>query len=271
MKKVSVLIPLYNKENFILETIFSVDRQITKDAFKIEVIIVNDCSTDRSLEVVKDYIWKNENVEVKIIENEVNLGPSASLNKALEVLSGDYVALLDADDVLTRYSLHSRFNALEKGNEYDWLSGLELRMEANGNIIVGREFVKYNPPVEQKEIINGLLTGELFLPTSSLFFKSKIFKNIKWIDSMRSSPEFALCIMVALAQFKLLLIEEYVAIYRYHQEGSSESLYQITKSNGQKVKDFTTLKLYLESKLTKDQNKYLDVWINKWKQEQLDK
>ncbi|CAG1020953.1 partial heptose III glucuronosyltransferase, partial [Patescibacteria group bacterium] len=166
MKKVSVLIPLYNKENFILETIFSVDRQITKDVFKIEVIIVNDCSTDRSLEIVKDYIWKNENVEVKIIENEVNLGPSASLNKALEVLSGDYVALLDADDVLTRYSLHSRFNALEKSNEYDWLSGLELRMEANGNIIVGREFVKYNPPVEQKEIINGLLTGELFLPTS---------------------------------------------------------------------------------------------------------
>lgn len=269
MKTVSIIIPLYNKEKYITDTLFSVDRQITNSLFTIEVVIVDDLSTDNSLNIVRDFKWKNPDILVKILRNESNLGTSASLNKALGQCTGDYIALLDADDVLLRYSIYSRFNALENNPDCDWISGLELRMEADGNLIVGREFVKYKIPNDYVEVINGILTGELFLPTSSLLFRSSIFNKIKWIDEMRSSPEFALCLMTALEKHKLLVLNEYVAVYRYHAEGSPDSLFQVSKSNGQKVKDFTLLKEYLDNKLTEQQSELLVTWIEKWKSEQL--
>ena len=88
----SIIIPLYNKENFIESTLKSVLAQTFND---FEVIIIEDCSTDNSLKKVSELISS----KVKIINHEKNKGLSASRNTGIENANSDYIAFLDADDI----------------------------------------------------------------------------------------------------------------------------------------------------------------------------
>lgn len=94
---ISVVIPLYNKESSIVTTLQSVINQTYTDW---ECIIVNDGSTDGSLDVVKNYICtlKIENWRLKILHQE-NAGVSAARNRGLLEAKGEFVAFLDGDDV----------------------------------------------------------------------------------------------------------------------------------------------------------------------------
>ena len=87
----SVVIPLYNKEAYVLKTLYSVLEQRFK-AF--ELIVVNDASTDNSLEIVKSINDKR----IRIIEHEKNRGLSASRNTGIKAAKNEYIAFLDADD-----------------------------------------------------------------------------------------------------------------------------------------------------------------------------
>lgn len=93
---ISVIIPLYNKEKSIASTLQSVYEQTYTD---YEVVIVNDGSTDKSLDAVKDFVSRLENGEwrLKIVSQE-NSGVSAARNKGIKEANGEYVAFLDADD-----------------------------------------------------------------------------------------------------------------------------------------------------------------------------
>ena len=87
---ISVVIPLYNKEHQIAKTLQSVFAQTYTD---YEIVIVNDGSTDNSVEVVE----KINNPRIRMI-NQQNAGVSAARNKGIEEAKGEYIALLDADD-----------------------------------------------------------------------------------------------------------------------------------------------------------------------------
>lgn len=95
--KVSYLIPLYNKENFIVECIESILRENSIE-IEIEVCIVDDGSTDSSLFLVKQH-YRN-NINIKIAEFKVNKGKNSAFNRAFEMASGDFVCLFGADDVV---------------------------------------------------------------------------------------------------------------------------------------------------------------------------
>ncbi len=88
----SIIIPLYNKENFIENTLKSVLAQTFDD---FEILIVEDCSTDNSLKKVSGLVSS----KVKIINHEKNKGLSASRNTGISNANGDYIAFLDADDI----------------------------------------------------------------------------------------------------------------------------------------------------------------------------
>ena len=91
---VSVILPTYNREKYIAKAIESVCRQSYKN---LELIIVNDASTDATNELVDNLAKYNP--KIIILRNEMNLGIVASLNKGIEVAQGKYIARLDDDDV----------------------------------------------------------------------------------------------------------------------------------------------------------------------------
>lgn len=94
---VSVLIPLYNSADYILETIRSI---INQDYANFEVIVVDDGSTDQSYEVVLDYIKSQDDNRIQLYKNETNLGPEGNWNRTLDLAKGHYVKLVCSDDTL---------------------------------------------------------------------------------------------------------------------------------------------------------------------------
>lgn len=91
MKKVSVIIPTHNSEKYILECINSVINQTYKN---LEIIIIDDKSTDDSVKLIKSIKDKR----IKLIELERNSGAAITRNKGIEASTGDYICFLDSDD-----------------------------------------------------------------------------------------------------------------------------------------------------------------------------
>lgn len=101
----SVIIPLYNKENFILNTIKSIMNQNFTD---YEIIIVDDCSTDKSLKIVTNIVHD----KIRIIRHEKNKGLSASRNTGIKNANAKYLAFIDADDLWKEDYLQELFQLI---------------------------------------------------------------------------------------------------------------------------------------------------------------
>jgi glycosyltransferase involved in cell wall biosynthesis len=89
---VSIIIPCYNSERFIEEAINSAINQTYKN---IEVIVINDCSTDKSLDIITSFSSK-----IHIENFLVNQGVQRARNRGIELAKGEYIKFLDSDDVL---------------------------------------------------------------------------------------------------------------------------------------------------------------------------
>ena len=93
--KISVIIPVYNVEQYLPRCLDSVINQTFKD---IEIICINDCSTDKSLAILKNYAIKDN--RIKIIDLLRNQGASAARNKGIDNANGEYISFIDPDDYI---------------------------------------------------------------------------------------------------------------------------------------------------------------------------
>ena len=93
MVKISILMPVFNDEEYLSESIDSILQQTLKD---LEVICVNDGSTDGSLEILNDYSKRHDFIKVFTKENE---GSGIARNFALTKATGEFIAFLDSDDI----------------------------------------------------------------------------------------------------------------------------------------------------------------------------
>ena len=99
MKKVSVIVPVYNAAEFLAETLDTILNQTLED---IEVIAVNDGSADNSWEILEDYAARDTRMH---IIDQKNGGPSAARNNGLNHVEGDYVFFFDSDALLVEDAL----------------------------------------------------------------------------------------------------------------------------------------------------------------------
>ena len=97
----SIIIPVFNSEKFIKECVQSV---LSQNFNNLEIILINDYSTDRSGKICKELKLNNLN-KLKLIQNKKNLGVGASRNIGLNLANGKYIIFLDSDDYLIQNSL----------------------------------------------------------------------------------------------------------------------------------------------------------------------
>lgn len=95
MPKVSVIIPVYNTEKFLRKCLDSVCNQTLQD---IEIICINDCSTDGSLEILREYARKDN--RIKLIELLENCGAAKARNIGIDIAEGEYLGFIDSDDYI---------------------------------------------------------------------------------------------------------------------------------------------------------------------------
>ena len=108
---VSVVMPVYNAENYLHESIESVIKQTYEN---FEFIIVNDCSTDNSLQIIKKYQKKDKRI---IVKNQKNKGYIAALNDGIKLSRGKYLAIMHADDISLPSRLEVQVNFMEKNSK----------------------------------------------------------------------------------------------------------------------------------------------------------
>lgn len=130
---VSVIIPVYNSEKFIKETIKTVQNQTYKN---YELIVVNDCSTDNSKKIIEEEIKKDN--KIKLINLKENSGVAIARNTGIDNAKGKYIAFLDADDLWEKEKLEKQIEFMSK-NEYEFtFTGYEFadkNGKGNGKIV----------------------------------------------------------------------------------------------------------------------------------------
>lgn len=151
---VTIICLCYNHQDYVLESLSSV---LNQQYTNIELIIVDDCSTDNSTAVIEK--WLIDSPKTLFIANETNLGNTKSFNKALKIAKGDFIIDLAADDILLPNCITSQINAFNNttfknlGIVY---GNVELITEK------GKHESYYFPVDSFQKVINKRTTGDIY-------------------------------------------------------------------------------------------------------------
>lgn len=167
---VSIIVPVYNTEMYLRKCLDSLVYQ-TLDS--IEVIAVNDGSTDDSGKILKEYQEKFPG-KIKVIHKE-NGGQASARNMALMVCEGEYIGFLDSDDFVHKEMFEKMYSlAKKKGADYVACGYTDVTYE-NGKEIVLQDYVASRPAYNTKDMFFGALVSPfLHLYRRELFKKSKV-------------------------------------------------------------------------------------------------
>lgn len=135
---VSVIMPVYNAEKYVAEAVYSVLNQTYKD---MELIIVDDYSTDNTLTIIEGI----PDERVHIYKNSENKGIAFSTNLGIQYAKGEYIALLDDDDIAIENRLELQVEYLDKYPEIDILGGRSVYIDENGDVIRYSGEARNNP------------------------------------------------------------------------------------------------------------------------------
>lgn len=159
---VSIIMPAYNAEKFIVDSIKSVVEQSYK---QWELLVVDDCSKDSTVEIVADL--SEHDMRIKLIQAPFNGGPAKARNIALDISRGQYIAFLDSDDLWTSNKLTSAIDAL-KNLPADMIYTSYKRITADGKT-TGRHI-----KVPNAMTYNRLLANSAIMTSSVVYNASKI-------------------------------------------------------------------------------------------------
>ncbi len=178
--KISVVMPVYNAEKYISYAIESMLKQTFGD---FELLIIDDCGHDHSMDIVQGY----DDCRIRIFKNEFNRGIAYSRNKAIDNAEGEYIALMDDDDIapINRFELEVKY--LDGHPEIDVLGGGELHIDEKGDVVSFYDQVICNP----KRIKAELLFQDVIENGSAMFRREFIKKNnIKYKDNYLGMEDY---------------------------------------------------------------------------------
>ena len=155
---VSIIMPMYNCEKYVEQSILSVVEQTFPDW---ELIICDDGSKDGSLQIAKEY--EKQDSRVHVIQNQVNSGVSVARNKALEIAKGKYICLLDSDDLYDKNYLEKQIAFIKEHGQFVMCSFRRLAPNSTTEYFVPK-----------KATLRRILKGSCFTPLNVLIDRELI-------------------------------------------------------------------------------------------------
>ena len=132
---VSVITPVYNREKYLVRCIESILSQTYEN---FEFIIVDDNSSDLTVNIIKDYI--SQDSRIKFLENDKNLGATLSFNRGLDFCQGKYVARMDSDDISLSDRFKKQVEVFESWSDLEVLGAGAIFINEGGNIIGKKQY-----------------------------------------------------------------------------------------------------------------------------------
>ncbi len=193
MVSFSIIIPTYNYGHLISFALDSVICQLENAPnLMLEVIIIDDCSTDNTLQVLEQY---STFPFIKILANHENLGPAKSRNKAISNSAGQYILFLDADDMLTPNSLQTIMDFVQSHNLPDMvIADHNSVVRANDGKIVIKKIIKNDKlsSSKQQRFIDYLFKKSISLSAGSMIFKKEILNTFKFCEETKLNEDIPL-------------------------------------------------------------------------------
>lgn len=252
---VSVVIPVLNGEKFIIEAVRSIVSQTYEN---LELIIINDGSTDRT----RDMVNSINDSRIKILDNPENIGTAISTNKGIAVSKGKYIALMDADDISLPERIERQVAFLENNPEYG--------VCGTGSKYLGSDVV-VEFPSSNDEIRVAMLQYFPFRNPSLMMRKSILDKF-----QLRYDPAFKLTldyefISRLIPYCKVANLSEVMLLYREHEKQTSRVYHEVFIEHANNVKVFQLERNLQISLSDKEKSLYVQIFNRNysWNEEQL--
>lgn len=207
---VSVIMPTYNCGKYILQSLDSVISQTITDW---EVQIVDDCSTDNTAEVIKDYLVKYPNIHYTVLGQ--NSGPAVARTEAIKRAKGKYIAFLDSDDIWYSQKLEKQIEFMEKTGANFSATGYAW-MDVNGNdlhtVLIPPRKTDYKKMIRLSNPIGNL----------SVMYNQEILGKFE-VPLIKKRNDFALWLKILKKTDYCYGMEDVLGVYRVGRSGSVSS------------------------------------------------
>ncbi|MER3445447.1 MAG: glycosyl transferase [Candidatus Dadabacteria bacterium] len=223
MPRVSVIIPTYNRAEFLCSAITSVLNQTFQD---FEIIVVDDASNDGTYEVVSSFNGNG----IKYIRHKINRGGAAARNTGIRASTGEYIAFLDDDDEWMPEKLQMQVDLLQ-------ISPPEVGAVYTGYLIIDRvkgEIVDRKTATKRRDLSNELiLSNYLGAAGSSILLRRGCFEKVGLFDKgLSSSQDYDMWIRIP-REFHFDCVEKSLIKYHFHKNRISNNL--IALINGREM------------------------------------
>lgn len=223
---VSVLIPCYNVEKYVEESINSILDQTYKN---LEVIAINDCSTDGTGDLLDKIASKDP--RVKVFTNEANLKLIKTLNKGISLCNGKYIARMDADDISLPTRIEKEVSFLEKNKDHDIVS---VQFYAFRSENPSKRDLNHSPTRDQELRAFILFRSGICHP--AVMIRRRVFTELglKFEAEYLHVEDYALW-SEAIYKTKIANLSEPLLLYRVHQQQISTLYEELQTENKKKV------------------------------------
>jgi glycosyltransferase involved in cell wall biosynthesis len=264
-KKVSIITPCYNGENFVERFLDSILDQTYNN---LELIFINDGSIDNTEKIFKSYEnkFKKNNIDFKYIYQE-NAGQAAALNKGLKIFNGDYLTWPDSDDILTPESIEKKVKFLEQYTKYGIVRTEGLKVKENDiNESIGYLSNKSKNRFKEDLFDDYIQENNVWFPGGCFLVRREVFLQVipnKNIYVSRGGQNYQILLPI-LNKYKCGYIDE--PLYKYLVRGNSHSRNVNTlKEKLKRVDEHRDILLNTIKTIDVDQNKYFAMIDLKYK------
>ena len=205
--KVSVCVISYNQEQYIKNCLERILGQKTN--FNFDIVIGEDCSTDNTAAIIKQFIDSNNNI--RLLDNNINIGALPNFVRSLHACTGKYVAFCEGDDFwVDENKLQKQVDFLEDNPKYGGVS-------TNNKWYIENEDTYETSILEEGEISFEELCRNNLINSQTMLFKREFIKDIDWMKALKIG-DWALHLLVA-SQQPYYRLPEITAVYRVHEGG----------------------------------------------------
>lgn len=235
--RISVIIPMYNSKDTIINTLNSVMRQTAINNI-LEIIVVNDGSIDESLEIVKEYKTENKDFPIIIIDKP-NGGVSTARNTGMKAAKGDWIALLDSDDEWLPNKIEYQIEVIKNNPQIEFLGG----PFNNQNLRILWKEINYLYKAKVSDICI-----KNFPQPSTVIFKKKIFDEIGGFDEQQRYAEDGNYFVKICYKYNFYYDPKLLIIYDkgkrgFGERGLSANLKGMYEGNVKNIREFKEMKL----------------------------
>ncbi|OTG62377.1 glycosyl transferase family 2 [Acinetobacter sp. ANC 3903] len=238
---VSIVIPCYNHENYIEDSIQSI---IDQTYPSIELIIIDDGSKDQSVEKIQAMLPAcKQRFEHVYFNTRPNKGLCATLNEALALCKGKYVSLIASDDMMLAHKTQLQVDYLEQHPEVTGVfAGIEL-IDSNNQVVDQR----VSTPTEYS--FDDILLNLHDLPTLTQMFHLKDIMDVGGYDESIKVEDWYMLLKLTQQQKILKYIPEVVCQYRIHDESFSQNGLQMAEEMMKVIQPYRQEKSFLDAEL----------------------